>query len=89
MNKELEETEENTILRVKSKVNELFDYVVNVKVLIDLIEHKNKQIKKLTHDNRTMTLEILELKAKIEEIELENQVLQKRVIDKESNRYEV
>lgn len=75
MNKELEETEENTLARIKENTNNMYDYVINVKVLIDLIDSKNKEIDNLEKSKASYLEQIFQKNERIKELENDNQVL--------------
>lgn len=75
MNEELEETEEETLARIKENTQNMYDYVINVKVLIDLIDFKNKQIDNLEKNKASYLEQIFNKNERIKELENDNQVL--------------
>ena len=75
MKEELEETEEKTLARIKENTNSMYEYVINVKVLIDLIDFKNKQIDNLEKNKASYLEQIFNKNERIKELENDNQVL--------------
>ena len=75
MKEELEETEEKTLARIKENTNNMYEYVINVKVLIDLIDFKNKKIDNLEKNKASYLEKIFNKNERIKELENDNQVL--------------
>lgn len=75
MNEELEETEEETLARIKENTQNMYDFVINIKVLIDLIDFKNKQIDNLEKNKASYLEQIFQKNERIKELENDNQVL--------------
>ena len=75
MGEEIEETEEKTLARIKKNTNSMYDYVINVKVLIDLIDFKNKKIDNLEKNKASYLEQIFNKNERIKELENDNQVL--------------
>lgn len=75
MGEEIEETEEKTLENIKKNTNNMYEYVINVKVLIDLIDFKNKQIDNLEKNKASYLEQIFQKNERIKELENDNQVL--------------
>lgn len=75
MGEEIEETEEKTLENIKKNTNNMYEYVINVKVLIDLIDFKNKKIDNLEKNKASYLEQIFQKNERIKELENDNQVL--------------